>query len=167
MEIENIALSNLIPYINNAKEHSDSQVKAVAASISEFGFVNPVLIGENNTIIAGHCRVLAAEKLNLNEIPCIRLSHLNEAQRKAYIIADNRLSEVGTSWNLELLRLEAENLLNLEFDTSILEIKDLLSSSSEKKEGNEEEESEAKEIDVEEYTFDCKCPRCGFEFNNE
>jgi ParB-like chromosome segregation protein Spo0J len=119
-EIEIVLLEELVPYARNAKMHGQSQILAVAGSIREFGFCNPVLIDGDSTIIAGHCRVLAAEKAGLTEIPCIRLAHLNENQRKAYIIADNRLSEMG-SWDYEMLRLEVEAIDFSKLDNMKLE----------------------------------------------
>jgi len=112
MKIEEVATDKLIPYANNARTHSESQVAQIAASIREFGFNNPVLIDEKSTIIAGHGRVLAATKLELDKVPCIRLSHLTEAQRKAYIIADNKIA-LNSGWDEELLRLELEGLTDI------------------------------------------------------
>ena len=99
-------VDSLVPYAMNAKKHSEKQVGQIANSIRSFGFVNPVLVASDNTIIAGHGRVLAAKRLGLKVIPTIRLSHLTEAQRKAYIIADNRLAETGGGWDLDRLRAE-------------------------------------------------------------
>ncbi len=92
MKIEQIATSKLIPYANNARTHSETQVAQIAGSIRQFGFNNPVLVDESDTIIAGHGRVLAARMLELEKVPCIRLTHLTESQRKAYIIADNKIA---------------------------------------------------------------------------
>ena len=88
-KIEQIELEKLIPYAKNSRTHDDAQVAQIAASIREFGFNNPVLIGQDNDIIAGHGRVLAARKLELTSVPCLRLGHLTENQKKAYVIADN------------------------------------------------------------------------------
>lgn len=110
MKIEQIATDKLIPYARNAKKHDASQVKSIAGSIKEFGFNNPVLIDKANGIIAGHGRVLAAEKLGLKEVPCIRLGHLTENQKRAYILADNRLAEMGGGWDMEMLRLELDEI---------------------------------------------------------
>jgi len=87
MKIEQRQIDKLIPYVNNSRTHSDEQVAQIAASIKEFGWTNPVLVDGENGIIAGHGRVLAARKLGLDQIPCIELAHLSEAQRKAYILA--------------------------------------------------------------------------------
>lgn len=104
--IEKVLTASLIPYARNSKRHDERQVALIASSIREFGFNNPVLIDQDSGIIAGHGRVLAAQKLGLAEVPCIRLSHLSEIQKRAYIIADNRLAEVGGGWDEEMLKLE-------------------------------------------------------------
>ena len=109
-EIEMVAVERLVPYAKNAKKHDDRQVAAIAGSIREFGFTNPVLIDGQDGIIAGHGRVLAARKAGLSEVPCIRLAHLTDAQRRAYILADNRLAETGGGWDLEMLRLEIDDI---------------------------------------------------------
>lgn len=106
MKIEMVAVKKLLPYARNAKKHNAEQVQAIAASIREFGFCNPVLIDKKNGIVAGHGRVLAATQAGLAEVPCIRLGHLTENQRRAYILADNRLAETGGGWDLDLLRAE-------------------------------------------------------------
>ncbi|MFC4669420.1 ParB/Srx family N-terminal domain-containing protein, partial [Seohaeicola nanhaiensis] len=99
----------LIPYANNARTHSEAQVAQIAGSIREFGFNNPVLVDGENGIIAGHGRVLAARKLGLAEVPVIELAHLSEAQKRAYILADNRLAEAA-GWDRDLLALELGDL---------------------------------------------------------
>ena len=110
MKIEKIPTEKLIPYARNAKKHDAAQVSKLAGSIREFGFNNPVLIDKDNGIIAGHGRVMAAQQLGLTDVPCIRLGHLTDNQRKAYIIADNRLAEVNSGWNEELLKLEIADI---------------------------------------------------------
>ena len=109
MQIEQVPVEKLIPYVNNSRTHSEEQVAQIAASIREFGFNNPVLIDKDDTIIAGHGRIQAARKLGLAEVPCVRLEHLTETQRKAYIIADNRLA-LNAGWDSELLKLELHEL---------------------------------------------------------
>ena len=116
--IEKISIDKLIPYANNARTHSDEQVAQIAASIREFGFNNPVLIAEDDTIIAGHGRVMAARKLNLSEVPCLRLSHLTETQRKAYILADNKLA-LNAGWENNLLSIELTELADSGFDITL------------------------------------------------
>ena len=117
--IENISIEKLIPYARNSRTHSEAQVAQIAASIREFGFTNPVLIGNDNDIIAGHGRVLASRKLDLKEIPCIRLSHLTDTQKKAYIIADNRLA-LNAGWDDEMLKLELQDLMHQGVNTEVL-----------------------------------------------
>lgn len=100
---------DLIPYINNSRTHSDHQVQQVASSIKEFGFTNPILIDEGDGIIAGHGRLMAAQKLGLDEVPTITLEGLTEAQRKAYVIADNKLA-LNSSWDSEMLANELKGI---------------------------------------------------------
>ncbi len=117
--IEQVTINKLIPYAKNSRIHSDAQVAQIAASIKEFGFVNPVLIDEAGGIIAGHGRVMAARKLGIDEVPCIRLAHLNENQKRAYVIADNKLA-LNAGWDDELLKLEIKDLDLADFDISLL-----------------------------------------------
>ena len=118
MIINNKKVTELIPYVNNARTHSDEQVIQIAASIKEFGFTNPVLIDGENGIIAGHGRLMAAKKLGLEEVPTIELSHLSEAQRKAYILADNKLA-LNSGWDNDLLAIEFAELKLLDFDLDL------------------------------------------------
>src|SRR5580698_5186009 len=103
--IEHWPLEKLIPYARNPRTHSDAQVAQIAASIAEFGFNNPILVDTKAGIIAGHGRLLAAQKLGLKEVPVIVLDHLSEAQKRAYIIADNQLA-LNAGWNDELLSIQ-------------------------------------------------------------
>jgi len=119
MQVSQTSLSELIPYINNSRTHSDQQVSQIAASIKEFGFNNPILIDGDNGIIAGHGRVLAARKLGMGKVPTIELSHLTESQRKAYIIADNKLA-LNADWDMEMLSLEMGGLNQDGFDLSLI-----------------------------------------------
>lgn len=123
-------VTDRIEYVNNSRTHSDEQVNQVASSTKEFGFTNPILIDEQNGIIAGHGRLMAAKKLGLEEVPCIVLTGLTEAQKKAYVIADNKLA-LNSGWDLDLLKLEMQNLDELGFDLDLLgfsddELNDLL-----------------------------------------
>jgi ParB-like chromosome segregation protein Spo0J len=108
-QLETIQIDALIPYARNSRTHSDAQVAQIAASIKEFGFTNPILIDKDGGIIAGHGRVLAARKLKMDEVPCIRLSHLTEVQAKALVIADNKLA-LNAGWDDEMLRVEFAEL---------------------------------------------------------
>jgi hypothetical protein len=119
MKIETIKIEKLIPYARNSRTHSDEQVAQVAASIREFGFTNPVLIDAEDGIIAGHGRVMAARKLSMTEVPCIRLGHLTETQKKAYIIADNKLA-LNSGWDEEMLGLELADLREADFDLDLV-----------------------------------------------
>ncbi len=112
-------IDELIPYANNSRTHSEEQVNQVASSIKEFGFTNPVLIDDDNGVIAGHGRILAAKKLNMEDIPCIRLKGLTEAQKKAYVIADNQLA-LNSGWDLDMLKIELDSLNEMEFDIDLL-----------------------------------------------
>ena len=116
-------VADLIPYINNSRIHSDDQVLQICSSIKEFGFTNPVLIDEENGVIAGHGRIMAAKKLGMDKVPCIILAGLSEAQKKAYVITDNQLS-LTSSRNMETLALEVEALQAEDFDLNILGFSD-------------------------------------------
>jgi len=118
MQIETLAIDRLIPYARNSRTHSDEQVAQVAASIREFGFTNPVLVDAEGGIIAGHGRVMAARKLGMDKVPCIRLAHLTEAQRRAYVIADNKLA-LNAGWDEKMLALEFKDLQAMDFDIEL------------------------------------------------
>ena len=117
-EIEYLGIENLIPYARNSRTHSDEQVAQIAASIREFGFTNPVLVDGEGGIIAGHGRVMAARRLGLGEVPCIRLGHLTDAQKKAYVIADNKLA-LNAGWDDEMLALELKELEDMGYDLEL------------------------------------------------
>ena len=118
MKIEQRLISELIPYANNARTHNAEQITQIASSIKEFGFNNPILIDKDNGIIAGHGRLEAAKKLGLTKVPTIKLEHLTDSQRKAYILADNRIA-INSEWDIELLSLELKDL-DAEFDLTAL-----------------------------------------------
>ncbi len=118
VQIENRPIEALIPYARNSRTHSDAQVAQIAASIREFGWTNPVLVDGSNGIIAGHGRVLAARKLGFDQVPVIELAHLTESQKRAYVLADNKLAE-NAGWDDELLRIELEALQAAGFDLSL------------------------------------------------
>lgn len=155
LQVEYRPLDALVPYANNARTHSDEQVAQIAASIAEFGFVNPVLVNERGVIIAGHGRLAAARMLGMSEVPVIELAHLTEAQRKALIIADNRIA-LNAGWDDELLKLELESLKAEDFDLDILgfdptEIDDLLFGDEEDDSGDDDAVPEAPEDPVSEF----------------
>ena len=119
LAIEYRSVNDLIPYVNNSRTHSDDQVQQVASSIKEFGFTNPILIDEDGGIIAGHGRLMAAKKLGLDDVPTIELAGLTEAQKKAYVIADNKLS-LNSGWDESLLKLEIMTLSEMDYDLELL-----------------------------------------------
>lgn len=116
--IEQIDINLLVPYAKNARKHNSKQIAQLMKGISEFGFLVPILIDDTNTILAGHARLLAAQKLHLKTVPCIRVSHLSEKQKKAFIIADNRLAELA-KWDTPTLREELNELVILGFDVEL------------------------------------------------
>tara|TARA_R110000868_G_scaffold17913_1_gene78059 strand:+ start:545 stop:1045 length:501 start_codon:yes stop_codon:yes gene_type:complete len=163
VNIEQVKIDKLIPYARNSRTHSDAQVAQIAASIKEFGFTNPVLIDETGSIIAGHGRVMAARKLAITDIPSIRLTHLTEAQKKAYIIADNKLA-LNAGWDDEMLAVELTDLntdgFNMEligFDASSLAVAMGLGVDFEP--GTEDDQGKLDEIQP------IICPACAYEFH--
>jgi len=165
MKIESLKTADLIPYARNSRTHSEQQVAQIAGSIREFGFTNPVLIDGENGIIAGHGRVLAAGKLGMDKVPCIRLAHLTETQRRAYIIADNKLA-LNAGWDEEMLGLELSDLREVDFDFDVMgfdggEIESFLNPP----EQDDNPDSSTQEIDPDGFDMECKCPKCGFEFD--
>jgi len=163
MLVEQIAIEKLIPYANNARTHSDKQVAQIAASIREFGFNNPVLIDKQSSIIAGHGRVLAARKLELDSIPCIRLNHLSSTQRRAYIIADNKIA-MNAGWDEELLALELTELteFGVNMDLTGFTVDEIVSLKQPNFEAaTEEEQGQLDQLDPKWVA----CPNCGKEFD--
>lgn len=125
MKYETRKPAELIPYENNARTHTPEQIEKIAASIQEFGFINPIIIDANNGVIAGHARLQAAQSIGLDSVPVLRVEHLTEAQKRAYIIADNRLAEVGAGWDVELLRQELADLGDLGMDLELTGFDDI------------------------------------------
>jgi ParB-like chromosome segregation protein Spo0J len=161
--VELLSIESLIPYARNARTHSEAQIAQIAASIREFGFCNPVLIDNRDGIISGHGRILAARKLGLSDIPCVRLDHLTDNQRRAYIIADNKLA-LNATWDTGLLALEMEDLQALEFDLELtgfgageldsMRTPDFMPAS-------EEEQGRLDQLEP----IYVKCPECGAKFD--
>lgn len=118
MNFEHRPTLSLTPYSNNARTHTPKQIKQIARSIERFGFNNPVLIDDDDQIIAGHGRVEAAKQLKMKTVPCVRLSHLSESDKRAYVLADNRLAE-KSGWDKELLAIELQNLIDVGFDVDL------------------------------------------------
>jgi DNA modification methylase len=145
--IEERPISALRPYAGNARTHSRRQIRQLMDSITRFGFTNPVLVGDDDTIVAGHGRVAAAERLGMTHVPTLRLSHLSESERRAYVIADNKLA-LNAGWDQDLLAIELQGLIDLEFDIeltgfSLAEVDLVLDSASERKVSGLEEPADA------------------------
>ena len=117
-QLERRPISELVPYARNARTHSDAQIAQLRASIREFGFINPVLIDAAGNIIAGHGRVLAAQAEGMTEVPCVLVEHLSDAQRRAYILADNRLAEMG-GWDLDMVEIELGDIWDAGLDLTL------------------------------------------------
>lgn len=117
-DYKTVPTESLVPYARNSRTHSVEQVAQIAASIREFGFLNPIITDGKDGIIAGHGRVLAAQRLGIKELPCIEASHLTDAQRRAYVIADNKIA-LNADWDDDMLRIELEELDDLGVDLSI------------------------------------------------
>jgi ParB family chromosome partitioning protein len=158
------AIHTLTPYENNSRTHSEDQIKQIVASVREFGFTNPILIDENQCIIAGHGRLLAAELLGIDEVPTITLEGLSETQKAAYVIADNKLA-LNAGWNMELLGIEIEKLKGMDFNIELLgfELEELQILDGE---GDEPNLLKPKEFSADDFSdFANKCPRCNFEYD--
>lgn len=117
-QIEYIETEKLVPYARNSRTHSDEQVQQIIGSIKEFGFTNPILVDADGLIIAGHGRTMAAQRMGMKEVPCLRIGHLTDAQKKAYVIADNKLA-LNAGWDDEMLRIELADLQDADFDLSL------------------------------------------------
>ena len=177
-DLPTVRIDELVPYANNAKIHGPDQIEHLRRSLREFGFVSPVLIDENKNLIAGHDRVEAARAEGMTSVPYVTVSDLTEAQRRAYIIADNRLTETG-AWDAGRLKLEMQELQALDFDTELTgftmaEAETIHVSAHERGIPS----AEAFEAPVEALDLDnppksprddapvttCHCPKCGFVF---
>lgn len=117
-EMQLVPVAKLVPYVNNARTHSPEQINKLRSSLREFGFINPVIIDRDFGVIAGHGRILAAKEEGITEVPCVFADHLTDAQKKAYIIADNRMA-MDAGWDEELLRVEIEALQAEDFDLAL------------------------------------------------
>lgn len=119
MKVEQRLVADLVPYARNSRTHDETQISQLAASIKEFGWMNPIIIDADGGLIAGHGRLMAAQKLKIEKVPCIVADHLTEAQRKAYVIADNRLA-MSAGWDTELLKIEIQELSDMDFNLDLL-----------------------------------------------
>ncbi|MBU2744286.1 ParB/Srx family N-terminal domain-containing protein, partial [Acidithiobacillus caldus] len=144
-KIERWPTERLLPYIRNPRTHSDEQIAQIAASIAEFGFVNPILVGSDGIIVAGHGRLAAARKLGLTTVPVVVLDHLTPTQRRALVIADNKIAE-NAGWDEELLRLELAELQEADFDLALTgfdadELLEIMAGEETTTEGNTDEDA--------------------------
>lgn len=156
-------VAELIPYIGNARTHSEEQIKQIASSIKEFGFLSPIVTDGENGILAGHGRVLAAQLLGIETVPTIEASHLSKSQRRAYVLADNKLAS-NAGWNFSQLVAEIKSLQDDQFDIASTgfsqgEIATLFKD-------DRSEDLSTDEINTD-FVFAHKCPRCGFEFDED
>jgi len=161
--LETIQTDALIPFIRNSRTHSDAQVAQIAASIKEFGFTNPVLIDKDGGIIAGHARVMAARKLKMDKVPCIRLTHLSPTQTRALVIADNKLA-LNAGWDNELLALEFSDLTDMGFDLDLtgFTADEIAALTPDFEPGTEDDQGKLDQLDPKWIA----CPHCGKEFDS-
>lgn len=159
-----VSVASLVPYARNSRTHSPQQVDKIAASIREFGFLNPIIVDGENGIIAGHGRVMAAQKLGLADLPVIEASHLTEAQRRAYVIADNRLA-LDAGWDNDLLKVELQDLDSQGFDLTLtgFEVGELTSLFDEPnfEPGTEDDQGKLDQLAPKMI----QCPHCGQDFD--
>jgi ParB-like chromosome segregation protein Spo0J len=157
-------VSDLTPYARNSRTHSDEQIAQIAASIKEWGFTNPVLIEPDGGIIAGHGRVMAAQRLKLDEVPCIIAEGWSEAQKRAYVIADNKLA-LNADWNVEMLKVEFQEIGEMQFDLELtgftVEELDGLFYEPAFEPGSEDDQGKLDELAPKMVN----CPHCGGEFD--
>jgi len=164
-QYKTVSVDSLIPYARNSRTHSPEQVAQIAASIKEFGFTNPILTDGESGVIAGHGRILAAQKLGLTEVPTIELSHLTKTQRQAYIIADNKLA-LNAGWDDEILRVEFDELGAMGFDLDLTgfthqEMFEIITD-KEFAPGTEDDQGKLDQLEPKMVT----CPNCGEEFDS-
>lgn len=158
-KIQEVAISDLVPYERNAKLHPDSQIELICKSIQEVGFISPCLIDEAGNIIAGHGRVEAAKQLGMDTVPCVYVEGLSEAQRRAYILADNRLTELG-EWDMDLVWDELHDLNDMDFNIDMTGFEFDLNEDD----GAVFKDQDDIDLDEEADIKECECPACGFRF---
>ncbi len=166
LEITYRACSDLTRYVRNSRTHSEAQLGQIQKSIQEFGFTNPILIDESGQVIAGHGRLIAAERLGMRVIPCVTIDHMTPAQKRAYIIADNKLA-TNAGWDEELLSIELGELREEGIELGLIGFSDqeLDQMFSGKEPPVIVGARELREADFTD--FDHRCPKCGFEFNDK
>jgi ParB-like chromosome segregation protein Spo0J len=170
-QIEEWDIDRLSPYENNAKLHPDSHIEQIANSIEEFTFLDPVAVDENGEILEGHGRLLAAKKRGDSTIPVIQVTGLSDAQKVAYRLAHNKLT-MNTGFDPEMLKLDFEFLQDSDFDLGLTGFGELELSFLDDEQEEEVNEpyspkSSTKEVNVDEFEFDHKCPKCGFQYNDK
>ena len=170
-QIEEWDIERLSPYENNAKLHPDSHIEQIANSIEEFTFLDPVAVDENGEILEGHGRLLAAKKRGDSTIPVIQVTGLSDAQKVAYRLAHNKLT-MNTGFDPDMLKLDFEFLQDSDFDLGLTGFGELELSFLDDEQEEEINEpyspkSSTKEVDVDEFEFDHKCPKCGFQYNDK
>ena len=171
-QIEEWDINRLSPYENNAKLHPDSHVEQIANSIEEFTFLDPVAVDEKGELLEGHGRLLAAKKRGDKTIPVIQVTGLTDAQKVAYRLTHNKLT-MNTGFDPEMLKIDFEFLQDDDFELSLtgfddLELSFLDDVMEDNSDGDENPtESSTKEVDVDEFKFDCECPKCGFKFDKK
>ena len=161
-KIEQIAIEDLLPYKNNSRKHSNEQIVKLVQSIKEFGFTNPVMISLKNEVIAGHGRIEAAKRVGMKMVPCIRLEHLDEAQRRALIIADNQHAQLAT-WDYDILAHEIDELNSMKYDISVIgftneELSELIGCGEELPDNDLKADEKTKKP--------VECPNCGWVIAN-
>jgi ParB family transcriptional regulator, chromosome partitioning protein len=161
LKIEYKPISSMNPYGKNARTHTDEQIKQVMASIKEFGWTNPILLDGKSGVIAGHARLEAAKRMGIDDVPCIELSGLSEAQKRAYIIADNKLA-LNAAWNDDTLRLELIDLKDLDFNLDLIgfngeELAEIMYGPDFKPTSEDDQGRLDQKTSI-------KCPSCGVEF---
>jgi ParB-like chromosome segregation protein Spo0J len=167
-KLERWPIDRLVPYERNARTHSPEQIAQIAASIQEFGFTNPILVDEDAGVIAGHGRLAAAQSLGLREVPVVVLDHLTPTQRRAYVLADNKLA-LNAGWDEQMLQQEIAALSLVDFDLSLMgwsddELAGLLDPEGIDDESKPPEEFAEVDDDIE---TDHRCPSCGYEWSGK
>ena len=165
-KVERWKIERLVPYARNARTHSDEQVAQIAASIREWGWTTPVLVDEDGGIIAGHGRTLAAQRLQMTEVPVMVARGWSDAKKRAYILADNKLA-LNAGWENELLNLELLELKELDFDLELIGFSADEIAALSFKEKDLYPDSSTQEIDPDDYNMGHQCPKCGFEFDDD
>ena len=169
-QIEEWDIDELTPYGNNAKLHPDSHIEQIANSIEEFTFLDPIAVDENGEVLEGHGRLLAAKRRGDSTIPVIQITGLSDAQKVAYRLAHNKLT-MNTGFDPEMLKIDFEFLQDSEFELSLTGFEELelsfLDDEPEEEVDKPTPKSSTKEVDVDEFEFDHKCPKCGFQYNDK